>query len=167
MKVANLIGYNAVYWSIVYFDNKDNFFVYIFVFLLFLFLHFFIAAGKFKLREFALICSVALAGVCFDLFLEYLNVFKLLGHTLIWLPVIWMAFAMTFNFSFAQIFQQRKWLLFFLGAVFGPLAYFSAGKFQLLSYSLQKETLLIHALAWGALMIILKILREKINENIK
>jgi hypothetical protein len=166
MKVANLIGYYAVYWSIVYFENKPDFYFYILIFLLTLLFHFFITAKNFKARELKLILSAGLVGAGFDFLLEYMQVFKLHGHKYFWLPIIWAAFAMTFNYSLSKIFRQKDFILFLLGAIFGPFAYYTAGKFQLLSYSLHIDTILIHALAWGLFMIFFKILREKINENI-
>jgi hypothetical protein len=161
--ILNFLGYYALWWAIVCFE-KTNMEAYILIiFLINLILHFVINVKNIK-REFILIVTVLIIGPPLDLLFNYYNVLELKGHFYFWLPLIWITFATTINHSLGKIFNQKKMVLFLLGAIAGPFSYYAAGKFELLNYTSSPGFILLHALSWGYLLILLQFIRGKYSE---
>lgn len=71
----------------------------------------------------------------------------------IWILALWVGFVLSINHSLAFL-RGRAWLAALLGAIFGPVAYYGAGKgFAAAMFDIELPVMmLILALAWAALL---------------
>jgi hypothetical protein len=101
--------------------------------------------------------------MCLDLLLSYYHFFELKGAYWVWLPMIWITFGTTINYSFFKVLDLNNVLVFILGNIFGPFSYISAGKFGLLDYTNSIVLLVIHGIVWGLFMLVLKKIKRIIK----
>ncbi len=153
--ILNLLGYYLVWWSIVVFEKASLLQYSVIIFLINLIIHFKFSVNQVK-KEIYTIGLVFILGMSLDLLLSYFHVFDLIGAYWIWLPMIWITFGTTINYSFHKVLDLSKVMVFILGNIFGPLSYISAGKFGLLVYTNSIVLLVIHGFLWGLLMLVLK-----------
>lgn len=71
----------------------------------------------------------------------------------IWLILLWCIFVMTINHSLAWLSKLKCYFISLLGMIFGPLSYFAATKFDVISlHSHLTYALIWFALAWSILL---------------
>ena len=108
-------------------------------------------------REMLLILSAGLVGVTVDSamitggLLSYASGTLVPGLSPLWILGMWMLFATTFNVSFRWL-QSRITLAALLGAVFGPLSYFSGAKIGAVTLNEPVGALLALAVSWGIML---------------
>ena len=162
--ILNIIGYYAVWWSLVFFSKTGRTDFILFIFFINLLLHFYFNVKIIK-KEILTISLILLSGLLLDLFFNFLKIFSLNSNFYFWLPLIWITFATTIHSSLAKVLSNKSWVIFILGFVGGPLSYYSASKFQLLVYTHSMFLTFTHALVWGFFICYLKFIKEKINAN--
>ena len=107
--------------------------------------------------EMLLIVSTGLVGVTVDSALVSAGLMSYTSGTLItglsplWILGMWMLFATTFNVSFRWL-QSRVMLAAALGAVFGPLSYYSGSKIGAVTLNEPGAAMLALALTWGLML---------------
>lgn len=81
----------------------------------------------------------------------------------LWITAMWCGFAATVNHSMSWL--DKKWLLsILLGAVFGPLSYITAAKFEAISLSSDITMVVgLLALVWGLSMPLIFWVNDKIK----
>tara|TARA_B110000003_G_scaffold180891_1_gene180062 strand:- start:3273 stop:3689 length:417 start_codon:yes stop_codon:yes gene_type:complete len=81
----------------------------------------------------------------------------------LWITAMWCGFAATVNHSMSWL--DKKWLLsILLGAVFGPLSYITAAKFEAISLSSDITMVVgVLALVWGLSMPLIFWVNDKIK----
>ncbi len=96
---------------------------------------------------------VSLVGTLFDLAIYRAGFIEFPNHSTFfvphWLVSMWLLFASAFPIS-QNFLKQRLWLAALLGAVFGPLSYYSGQTLQVLAFKGQLA-IPIYALFWGLL----------------
>jgi len=150
MFIVNVIGFDLVWFGLVYWGNS-----FIPIALILLGLHF-CFISKFKTKELQLVCIVALIGIAVDSTLQVFDVFIFESDTTLpfWLITLWACFAATLCHSL-NFLQKSKILQWLIGALLAPLSYIAGNKLQAVSFSLTTEsTFIILSLIWGLLMII-------------
>lgn len=163
MMLLNFIGYYAVWLAIVSMQSA-NYLKYVSViFTVNLLIHFILTVQN-KKREMIIVMTTMVCGLLLDLGLVGIDVFKLQGQYLFWLPMIWCTFATTVEHSTKKIFDQHNLILFLLGALLGPLSYYSAGKLQLLNYTNSLPKIIVHAIFWGLFVLLIKFIKGKSHE---
>lgn len=163
MMLLNFLGYYAVWLAIVSMQSANYLKYVLAVFIVNLFVHFLLTT-KNKKREMVIIFVTMVCGLLLDLGFVGIEVFQLKGQYLFWQPMIWCTFATTIDHSTKKIFDQKNYVLFLLGALLGPLSYYSAGKLQLLNYTDSFYKIIVHALFWGLFVILLKFIKGKCHE---
>ena len=78
-----------------------------------------------------------------------------------WMVVLWALFASTLNISLAWL-QNKKFLAILIGAISGPLSYWSGARLGALSLTHATAALIYLAIGWGLIVpILLKIAASK------
>lgn len=107
--------------------------------------------------EMLLIFSTGIVGVTVDSALVSAGLMSYTSGTLItglsplWILGMWMLFATTFNVSFSWL-QSKVMLAAALGAVFGPLSYYSGSKIGAVTLNEPGAAMLALALTWGLML---------------
>ncbi len=119
-------------------------------------------------REFSFITLVALFGFGIDSLLVTLGYFSYtsaIGHSFapFWIAALWAMFAATIGHSMAWL-SSRPILSSLLGAVFGPVAYFSASKFGADTLLEGGQGLYLQAIVWSTMMPSMYFLYQVIND---
>lgn len=160
----NFLGYYAVWWSIIYFQNKEDLKYILLIFLINLSFHFLFFV-KNRTLELKMVLVTLFLGLIVDTLLISGDIFSLKRSFYFWLPIIWCSFAMTINHSIEKFFLQKSnVLLFALGAILGPLSYYAAGIFGLVIYPNSAIKIIFHAMSFGALLVSLKFIKGKLYE---
>lgn len=119
-------------------------------------------------REMLLILSAGLVGVTVDSamisagLLSYSSGTLIPGLSPLWILGMWMLFATTFNVSFGWL-QSRIPLAALLGAVFGPLSYYSGSKIGAVTLSEPVGAMVALAVTWGIMLPGLLVLASTLN----
>ena len=71
-----------------------------------------------------------------------------------WLFLIWVLFVSTLNHSLSY-FRQHFWIGAIGGGVFGPLSYFAASKWDIITYTSEVHLVIAHFLIWSVLFVLL------------
>jgi len=146
----NLIGFDFVWFGLIYWGNAFTPIAF-----LLLGLHFYFAA-KAKLKELYLICAVASIGILVDSTLQYLRIFIFpeLNILPLWLVTLWFCFAATLCHSL-KFLQHSKLLQWFTGAFLAPMSYLAGYKLDVVSFSLTvTSTFVVLSFVWSVLMIV-------------
>lgn len=83
----------------------------------------------------------------------------------LWMMALWLAFATTINVSMRWM-QGKPWLAAFLGALFGPLAYWGAASLGVVFLSHGLSSMLWISLEWAIAMPLLLWLRGRYNQDL-
>lgn len=109
---------------------------------------------KFKLlgiKEVGFLFGISIIGIIFDWIVFRLNVVSFPGHSSmfipLWLDAMWFLFSTVVPLSHA-LFKSKLWLAVVLGALLGPLSYFSGISFEVLAFQNQ-SALIVYAAFWG------------------
>jgi hypothetical protein len=108
-------------------------------------------------RELRLILITGVLGVAVDSimisagWLIYPTGTVITGLSPLWILGMWMLFATTFNISFRWM-QSRIALAGVMGAVFGPLSYYSGAKLGAVSFGDTSSAMLALGVSWGLLL---------------
>lgn len=70
-----------------------------------------------------------------------------------WMTILWLCFGASFELSFTWL-RNRPYVAFFLGSIFGPVAYYSGTIYEVI-YLLQTIGLIALGLGWGLTMILM------------
>ena len=82
----------------------------------------------------------------------------------LWITAMWIGFATTINHSLVWL--NNKWIMSFaLGAIFGPLSYFTGIKFEALHFEISLLTMSVLAVLWGVVVPYLYYLNGKVVIN--
>ena len=147
MWLINNLGFNAIWFSAIFFENSALPFG-----ILLLAIHCWYFR---KSNEITTVALVMVLGTIIDTGLMYLEVFSFKEQTLFipaWLMLIWAAFGATLNHSLG-ILKERKILTLAIGFVFPPLSYLAGHKFEAVSFGYSTGiTLAILAVIWAPLL---------------
>ncbi|MDH3401786.1 MAG: DUF2878 domain-containing protein [Chromatiales bacterium] len=108
-------------------------------------------------REMLLIFSTGMVGITADSamisagLLSYSTGTVVPGMSPLWILGMWLLFATTFNVSFRWL-QSRVLLAALLGAVFGPLSYYSGSKIGAVSLDEPVAAMIALAITWGMIL---------------
>lgn len=145
----NLLGFNAIWFGLIFLGNS-----FIPVAAILLLLHLCFLAGK---NELTLIFIVAGIGVLLDSVLVYAHVFIFPEATKLpfWLITLWFCFAATVRHSLGFL-SNSKILQCSVGAIFAPLSYLAGAKFSVVYITPSFElSYLLLACLWGPLMVLI------------
>jgi len=148
--IINIIGFDFVWFGLVFWGN-----IFIPVALVLLGLHFYFVS-KSKVKEFYLVCVVALIGILVDSTLQYFEIFIFSMENSIpfWLVTLWFCFAATICHSL-NFLQKSKILQLLVGAFLAPISYLAGHKLDVVSFGLStSNTIIILSIIWGVLMLI-------------
>jgi len=163
----NIIGFQTGWWACVL--GAKNGYPYLgpLVMSIFLFIHF--ARLENRNKELLFATLVGLIGTVVDTvllqtgFIEYQGVYAN-NIAPLWITAMWIGFAATINHSLVWL--NNKWIMSFaLGAIFGPLSYFTGIKFEALHFEISLLTMSVLALLWGVVIPYLYYLNEKVVSN--
>ena len=122
-----------------------------------------------KFEETALIGIVTIIGFSWDSALVQLGYFQYSNTASstfapLWIVAMWTMFASTINTLFSWL-KNRLLIAFLLGAVFGPIAYWSASQLGAVNILDFPNALLLQSIGWGILMPGMLILSKLIYRN--
>ena len=150
MFIVNLIGFNLVWFGLVYWGNA-----FIPVATAFFCWHLYYTRSH-DFIEIRLIFIVASIGVLIDSVLHYLGVFRFAesSHLPFWLMALWLCFATTISHSLSFM-DHSKIIQSLLGAFVAPLSYLAGQKFNAVDFGMTfLETYVLLAIIWSLLMMI-------------
>jgi hypothetical protein len=119
-------------------------------------------------RELRLILATGALGVTLDSimiragWLVYPTGTVINGLSPLWILGMWMLFATTFNISFRWM-QSRIVLAGVMGAIFGPLSYYSGAKLGAVNFGDTGTAMLALAVSWGLLLPALLVLARRLD----
>ena len=155
MLILNIATFYLSWWGILFCGSNQYRWGLLLIPIVHLLIHFKFSV-KSKDLEIKTIMLVTIIGVAADLIFHHLNIFKLQLDFYLWLPVVWLVFASTVNFSLKSVLRLNLIVLFLLGSIFGPLSYWGASKFGLIIYDFKFGTLFLHPIFWGGFLLLLK-----------
>jgi hypothetical protein len=163
----NIIGFQTGWWACVI--GAKNGYPYFgpLVMSIFLFIHFARLENRNKELLFAIL--VGFIGTVVDTVLLQTNLVEYRGVYIdniapLWITAMWVGFAATINHSLVWL--NNKWIMSFaLGAIFGPLSYFTGIKFEALHFEISLLTMSVLALLWGVVVPYLYYLNGKVVIN--
>ena len=165
--IFNIIGFQTGWWACVLGTKNGYPYLGPIVMFIFLFTHF--ARLKKRNKELLFATLVGLIGTIVDTILLQTNLVVYQGVYLdkiapLWITAMWIGFAATINHSLGWL--NNKWIMSFaLGAIFGPLSYFTGIKFEALHFEVSLLTVSVLALLWGVVVPYLYYLNGKIVSN--
>ena len=165
--IFNIIGFQTGWWACVLGARNGYPYLGPLVMSIFLFIHFSRLENRNKELSFAVI--VGLIGTLVDTMLLQTNIIEYQGVYIdniapLWITAMWVGFAATINHSLVWL--TNKWIMsFLLGAIFGPLSYFTGIKFEALYFEVSFLTMLVLTLLWGLVVPCLYYLNEKVVIN--
>lgn len=123
------------------------------------------------LHEAAFIAAIALLGFAIDSGLVVTGYFSYENAVLdqyapMWIAALWALFATTIGHSMSWLFQRRVWATI-LGAIFGPLAYYSASKLGAVNLLQDGNGLYLQSLVWAILMPLMLSLYGSLIQQVK
>lgn len=155
--LLNMIGFNVLWFGLVYFGN-----IFIPVALIALCLHLtFVSTIK---KETNYVLAVMCIGIVLDSFLTLIGVFIFNEFSLIpfWLMTLWACFAATLCHSLSFL-QSSKWLQLLAGGLFAPFSYIAGSQLQAVNFGLPLiNTFIILSVIWAALFILIYLLKSLI-----
>lgn len=102
-------------------------------------------------RQLVFLFASSLLGIGFDSAAYFFQLIQFPNQTATmiptWLMAIWFLFATVFPLSH-RVFKAKLILAAILGAVFGPLSYYSGEAFQALAFK-SNQAIFIYAIFWG------------------
>ncbi len=164
---VNLISFYIAWWSVLYFAKIESNLLLILISIIYFFIHYFVYLKKLDSikKELRFILSVAMLGIIGDLFFHWQHIFILKKNYFLWLFLIWPIFTSTLNYSLKKIWNFHWSILSIMGLVGGPISYIGASKFELIDYTLNYKTLILHGLFWVLLLLLIKYFRRIDEEN--
>jgi len=163
----NIIGFQTGWWSCVL--GAKNGYPYLgpIVMAVFLFIHFTTLENRNK--ELMFIALVGLIGTVLDTVLLQTNLVEYQGAYInsiapLWITAMWVGFAATVNHSLVWL-KNKLVMSFAIGAIFGPLSYFTGIKFEALYFEVSLLTISVLALLWGVVVPSLYYLNGEIVNN--
>ena len=126
-----------------------------------------------RAKLFAPLVGVAFIGFCFDMLVHLSGVITLVENPMSfsWLLLLWLFFVAMFHQVFAWLTRFNLILVFSIGAIGGPLAYYSASLLDAVSINNMPVFLLMYSLFWGCgfavaavIMIARKLNKSKTSE---
>ena len=165
--IFNIIGFQTGWWACVLGARNGYPYLGPLVMSIFLFIHFSRLDNRNKELSFTVI--VGLIGTLVDTMLLQTNIIEYQGVYIdniapLWITAMWVGFAATINHSLVWL--TNKWIMsFLLGAIFGPLSYFTGIKFEALYFEVSFLTMSVLTLLWGLVVPYLYYLNEKVVIN--
>ena len=162
--IFNIIGFQTGWWACVLGTKNGYPYLGPLVMLIFLFIHFSRLDNRNNEIFFAVL--VGLVGTVVDTVLLQTKLIEYKGVYTdniapLWITTMWIGFAATINHSLAWL--NNKWIMSFaLGAIFGPLSYYTGIKFEVLHFEISVLTISILALLWGVVIPYLYYLNGKV-----
>ena len=162
--IFNIIGFQTGWWACVLGTKNGYPYLGPLVMLIFLSIHF--ARLEIRNKELLFATLVGLIGTFVDTVLLQTNLIEYQGVYTdniapLWITAMWIGFAATINHSLAWL--NNKWIMSFaLGAIFGPLSYYTGIKFEALHFEISVLTISILALLWGVVIPYLYYLNGKV-----
>jgi len=169
-KIFNIIGFNIVWWSCVLGAVYHYPYIGPTLCLFFIFIHVkYIAINNTELR---LIIYTSIVGTLVDTSFIMTNLLHYEGgygeNILIaplWITSMWAGFATCINHSMGWL-KGKNFVGFILGVIFGPLAYITGEKFNVINFNSSIElTITTLALVWGIAIIAIYIMNDQLNNE--
>ena len=155
--IINIIGFQLCWWSCVLFAKTDYYYTGPFFMACFIFFHLWKVSKKnFEIK---LILIFSILGTVIDSLIMQTKILSYEGLyssalpiAPLWITAMWCGFSATVNHSMSWL--DKKWFLsVILGAVFGPLSYITAAKFEAISLSSDITiVVVVLAVVWGLSM---------------
>lgn len=144
-----IIWFHIGWFGCIWFAKNDlSLFSVIIPVVGFLLLYLFKALNK---KSFFYLISVSLVGIAIDSALYHLKLIHFFSYNEkmipTWLISMWFLFSTTLLVSY-KLFNNKLWLASLLGAIFGPLSYYSGQALGVLGFS-NLYSLLIDSLIWA------------------
>jgi len=161
--MLNISLYYILWWTTVFLVYAQSTFLLIVILFIFLSIHFIKVSKDIKRDVRSIIITLSL-GMALDSALHFSHFFTLNYNFYLWLPTIWIGFATTLYYSLRKILNKTIFLCFasFFG---GPLSYYSASKFKMITYPTNLYSLLFHGLMWIIFILLLRFCLEKYCEK--
>lgn len=150
MLFVNLIGFNLIWFGLVYWGNH-----FIPIALLFLCAHFYFNRSTAAIES-KLIASVAIVGIFVDSILQYTGVFIFTEDRYLpfWLITLWLCFGTTLCHSL-KLLSNSIILQYLVGFFIAPLSYLAGQQLNAVSFGMTfLQTYLLLSIVWGFLMVI-------------
>ena len=119
--------------------------------------------GKFNPRDLVLVVVGVMGFMCDLAFVKLGLLDVALSPFPFWLMLIWCLFTLSLNYSLAFVAALKPYWVFLLGAVFGPLSYFGAGKLGALIYPSDLSLIMIHSVFWGVTFFMLSVILKRLH----
>ena len=149
----NIIGFYFCWWISIYAASKENYYIGPVVVIIFLFIHTFKVISYNSEILFLFVCY--LIGFLIDTFFLRLGIIEYKGFLSenyqlapVWVTCLWVCFGSSISHSFKWVKGQYK-ILALLGAISGPIIYFSASKAGALFFNFNYYYLLIVCACWS------------------
>lgn len=115
-------------------------------------------------HEVFLLVSLAPVGIVIDWSLMQAGVFQFNAGTFpAWLALLWCGFILTLNQSMGWLRDRHLGVQALLGAIFGPVSYFTGWRFDAVSFGFAlMPTLIGLSLIWGILLPSLMVLQQRL-----
>jgi hypothetical protein len=149
MLIINLIGFNVVWFGLIYWGNS-----FIPIAMVYLCGHFYCIRAHFT-SELLLVFSVPTLGVFVDSLLQFTGVFIFSeqSHLPFWLMSLWLCFGTTLSHSLSFLSTSiiYQWLV---GILVAPMSYMVGQKFNAVNFGLPfVDTYVLLSIIWGMLMV--------------
>ncbi len=161
--MLNISLYYILWWATVLLTTSQTLSLLPVILLITLTIHF-IKVSKDKKRDIHALVITVILGLALDGSLHFTHFFTLNYNFYLWLPVIWLGFATTVYYSLRKIFNKTIPLCIF-SFFGGPLSYYSASKFKMITYSTNLYSLIFHGLMWILFILLLRFFLEKYCEK--
>lgn len=149
MFIVNLIGFNLIWFGLIYWGNA-----FIPAAAVFFAWHLYYTRSD-DFIEIRLIFIVAGIGICVDSILQHLGVFIFVenNHLPFWLITLWLCFATTISHSLIFL-NHSKLCQCLVGAFVAPFSYLAGHQLNAVEFGLTLlDTYILLAIIWGVLMV--------------
>tara|TARA_Y100000996_G_scaffold380062_1_gene333709 strand:- start:1094 stop:1618 length:525 start_codon:yes stop_codon:yes gene_type:complete len=162
----NIIGFYICWWISVYAATKEVYYAGPLIVIIFLFIHAFKVISYNTEILFLVICY--LIGFLIDTFFLRLGIIEYKGllpekYNLapVWVTCLWVCFGTSISHSFKWVRKQYKFLAL-LGAISGPIIYFSASKVGALLFNVNYYYLFVVGLCWSLFLPLIVYISDRI-----
>ena len=163
----NIIGFYICWWGSIFGAANDHFYIGPLFVLLFLFIHFYkIVYHK---NEIAYLFICFCFGFIIDTIFLRMNIISYKGYlpdyfniAPLWVVCLWVCFGATVYHSFSWV-RRKYFTMSILGAMFGPLIYYSGAKLESLNFiNNANSNIKIVAIAWAILIPLLVFISDRL-----
>ena len=171
--IYNILGFKVCWWACVLGAVSNQKYLGPILVLIYLFIHLYIISSELRRSEIYLLLFAAIFGtfidsifLSFDL-LTYEGSYNNISYIApLWITAMWVGFTATLNHAFKKIIK-KYYVQFFLGLIFGPLAYITGNGLGAIVFNPNHSESLISiiiAIVWGISFPLLCWFSNKVRE---